>query len=554
MIKSFATVFLGCGLVLRLCAAESGDTVLVIYNAAMPSSKEVAQHYAERRNVPSNQILGLNLPENEVISRGDFNGRLLKPVIEFVETNHLFTFAPVMGGGSSNNPASANGWKVIASKIRYAVLCYGVPLRVAEDPSIIETGMDNIQQPLRRNGAAVDAELALLPCRDSYQKTGPLKNALYGATNGSFFHPTNGLLMVARLDGPTPAIASGLVDKAMSAETNGLWGRGYFDARGLTNTAYVLGDEWIEAAYKITRAFGFESTIDRQPTTFPAAFPLSQVALYAGWYDENVSGPFALPEVEFMPGAFAYHLHSYSAATLRAPHKHWAGPLLAVGATATFGYVDEPYLQATSDLGVFFSRWLMGQFSFGEASYAAQPALSWQTTVIGDPLYRPFAIPLQTLHQNLLRRHSKLIEWSHLRVCSRNEVTDLALRELINYLDSQEITKQSAILTEKLGDYYQAIGKKESAARACERALKLDPSPQQKARLTFTLADRLIALGKESEAFDVYQQFHDATPAYPDALGLCQKLGALAQKLNKPGSALRYEAEIKRLTAKGMAQ
>jgi hypothetical protein len=29
-------------------------------------------------------------------------------------------------------------------------------------------------------------------------------------------------------------------------------------------------------------------------------------------------------------------------------------------------------------------------YTFGEAAWAAQPVLSWQTTVIGDPLYRPF--------------------------------------------------------------------------------------------------------------------------------------------------------------------
>ena len=40
-------------------------------------------------------------------------------------------------------------------------------------------------------------------------------------------------------------------------------------------------------------------------------------------------------------------------------------------------------------MAVFFTRWLKG-FSFGEAAYASQPVLSWQTTVIGDPLYRPF--------------------------------------------------------------------------------------------------------------------------------------------------------------------
>jgi len=42
--------------------------------------------------------------------------------------------------------------------------------------------------------------------------------------------------------------------------------------------------------------------------------------------------------------------------------------------------------------------------------------LSWQTTVVGDPLYRPFLTSGQSLHEALTRRHSPLIEWSHLRL------------------------------------------------------------------------------------------------------------------------------------------
>jgi len=34
------------GLAARLCAAESGGSVLVVYNTSMPGSKDVAEHYA----------------------------------------------------------------------------------------------------------------------------------------------------------------------------------------------------------------------------------------------------------------------------------------------------------------------------------------------------------------------------------------------------------------------------------------------------------------------------------------------------------------------------
>ena len=231
-------------------------------------------------------------------------------------------------------------------------------------------------------------------------------------------NPTNGILLVARLDGPTADIARGLVDKALQAERDGLWGRAYFDARGLTQsqTNYWLGDEWILGAAQISRALGFETVVDDKPGLFPLDFPMSQIALYAGWYADSACGPFQLPKVEFMPGAFAYHLHSFSAATLRSASQGWCGPLLAKGATCTMGCVYEPYLPLTPNVALFLERFTIGQFTFGEAAWAAQPALSWQTTVVGDPLYRPFGKSPQALHDELARRHSPLIEWSFLRL------------------------------------------------------------------------------------------------------------------------------------------
>ena len=170
----------------------------------------------------------------------------------------------------------------------------------------------------------------------------------------------------------------------------------------------------------MVRRLGFETVIDDKPDTFSAAFPMSQIAFYAGWYDGQFSGPFTVSKVEFMPGAVAYHLHSFSAHVLRTPDQYWVGPLLAKGATATIGYVEEPYLEGTINVAAFFADFTALGFNFGEAAYAAQPSISWQTTVVGDPLYRPFGRKnpadhfgkrLQELHGELLARKSKLIEW-----------------------------------------------------------------------------------------------------------------------------------------------
>src|SRR5258708_6196029 len=271
------------GLALR--AGDSGDDVVVVYNTRVPESKGVAEYYAQRRSVPKEHIFGFSMTTNEEISRIEFRDSLQSPLAKALESSHLWHIGSVIVPATTNKPRHVE-WRVTQTKIRYLALCYGIPLRIAEAPNIREGGDENVRPELRRNVAAVDSELALLPMSEMKLPIGgPLRNWTYGATNAALLHPTNGILLVARLDGPSAAIARGLVDKAMEADTNGLWGRAYFDARGLTNGDYRLGDDWIRASASITRPFGFETELDDSPNTFPASFPMSQIAFYAGWYD-----------------------------------------------------------------------------------------------------------------------------------------------------------------------------------------------------------------------------------------------------------------------------
>lgn len=475
-------------------AKETGDAVVLIYNSRVPESKEVALHYAERRKVPANQMVGFELPVTEEMTRSDYRTLLERPLLEFLEKKKLFSFKPDL----SSNESGAQ-WKLGETKIRYVVLCYGVPTKILADGSLAEPEAKKLPKELQRNEAAVDSELALLPLNNPKRLlAGPTVNPAFGATNAALLHPTNGILMVARLDGPNAVVARGLVDKAIQAETDGLWGRSYFDLRGVTNE-YKVGDDSLRVAAEANYKFGYETILDEKPETFAADFPMSQIAFYAGWYDANVSGPFTKPKVEWMPGAFAYHIHSYSAAKLRTTTENWVGPLLASGATATIGAVDEPYLIGTPDMSAFFTRFMQAGFSFGEAAYASQGALSWQITVVGDPLYRPFARKLQELHEDLIARKSKLNEWAHLRIVDVNIAQGLSLAEAVNYLEAQPITKTSAILTEKLGDLYFAQGKPASANQSYKDALKIEVTPQQKVRLEKWVANTAEAAAKSLE-------------------------------------------------------
>ncbi len=512
-----------------LASAAPGDSALVLYNSASEDSKAVAVHYSAVRGVPANQVLGLPLPKGETMTRTEFREQLQAPLLKALTQRGLWK---LRADAASREFNVTNLPAVTESQVRFAVLCYGVPLKITRDNALTEASAEKLPPELRRNEAAVDGELAALPlAAGRHQLTSALPNRNYAATNTAALHPTNGILLVARLDGPTVAIARALVDKALEAERDGLWGRAYFDARGLHEGAYVTGDEWLRKAAGSVRRFGFETVLEDTAPTFSAGFPLSQVGLYAGWYDGNVSGPFTRPQVEFLPGAVAYHLHSFSAYTLRSADKYWCGPLLAKGATATLGCVEEPFLAGTPDLGVFFHRLTAAGWTFGEAAYAAQGSLSWQTTVIGDPLYQPFGRHPAELHADLLKRRSPLVAWSHLRVVNLNLAQGSTAAEMIGYLNEQAETKTSSVLLEKLGDLQLGLQKPEFAVEAWDKALAAQPTPQQRVRLLLARAEQLTKLGREISALAAWQELAELLPNSPELNRVRQQVEEMKAKL-----------------------
>jgi len=509
-------------------ARAGGGEVVVIYNSRLPESKAVAEHYAQLRQVPETQVFGFALTTNEEMSRAEFHDTLQLPLAKKLEADKLWQFGSFTNAATNGQPERVIR-HVAESKIRYAVLCWGVPLKIASDPALREPANTNQPPQFQRNEAAVDSELAWLPMIEMNPLlTGPMQNWAYGATNTAWLNPTNGILLVARLDGPTADIARGLVDKAFQAERDGLWGRAYFDARGLEKTnSYYLGDEWILGAAQISRALGFETVVDDKPDVFPADFPMSQIAIYCGWYAGDACGPFAQPKVEFMPGAFAYHLHSGSATTIRDANRCWVGPLLAKGATCTMGCVFEPYLSLTPNVALFLERFTFGQFTFGEAAWAAQPALSWQTTVVGDPLYRPFGREPQVLLSELTQRHSPLIEWYYLRIANVEQLRGVPLPQIAGFLESLPATTNSAVLTEKLAGLYAIPS---NAVDAYERALTLNPTPEQRIRIRLALGEKLQAQDFVAAARRDYQKLLEEAPDYPGKTAIEEKIKLLGEK------------------------
>ncbi|MEC9331777.1 MAG: TIGR03790 family protein [Verrucomicrobiota bacterium] len=441
---------------------EEGTTVAVVYNSTLQESKSVADHYAKSRNVPENNLIGLPLSKNHTISRDEFTKTLEQPLIKALAKKKIL----------NDNVGT----------IRYLVLCWGVPFRVDKDNSI--KSPEGIPAPLQRNEASVDSELSLLPqLNEKIERTGIINNPVFNTNNRKSISPKNGLLMVARLDGPSSGLAKSLVDRAIAAEKKGLWGRAYIDLRGINSGALKSGEERLRQVAQIISRSGFTTVIDNKPTTMPVGFPGDRIAFYAGWYGINVEGLFAEETVDFVTGAIAYHLHSYNGSMIRDAHSRWIGPFINKGATATFGSVFEPYLELTPNQPLFFARIIQNGFNFAEAGYAATPALSWQTVFVGDPLYRPFGKTPQEVESNLIKNESSDIEWFRLLAINQGLTGGAPKEAAILHIEQLKESAKSSILQEKLGELYADIGQKTKAATAFKNAINLSKSIKQKQRI-----------------------------------------------------------------------
>lgn len=237
-------------------------------------------------------------------------------------------------------------------------------------------------------GAATDSELALL-WWDYYPRTDWIPNPLYYRAR-----PTSApVLMVMRLDGPSPAIVEKMMHTSIQVEETGLDGIAALDARGLDPVdekgqpnPFGAFDEHIRNLALLLRTkTKLRIKLGDQEPVFPA-HTVHDVALYCGWYSVGKY----IPGCDFNPGAVGYHIASYEMVSLHTPSTYWVRGLLSDGVVATLGPVAEPYLSAFPHPDEFFPLLLTGKLTLAEVYWKTTPMASWMLCFIGDPLYVPY--------------------------------------------------------------------------------------------------------------------------------------------------------------------
>ncbi|KPJ99369.1 MAG: hypothetical protein AMK71_09895, partial [Nitrospira bacterium SG8_35_4] len=333
--------------------------IVILVNTKSPGSIHLGNVYAELRGVPDAHIIRITIDEKETISRNDYDDLIAKPVRRAI-----------------------NGFYDSGKKIRCLVATYGVPLKInAVKPLIMpqddiekynsalsqsqkelaelqeqkpkrETVDNETDKKIRQlkktiqnlnlmlgnlrgadTASAVDSELAFVLIGD-YSLRGMLPNPQLLYNRGKSFGHMGQVLMVSRLDAPTPELAEGLIHTAIETEKTGLKGRMYLDARGKRgNDAYGKFDEDIRRTAKVLEQSWMPVILDNRAQLFgPGEAP--DAALYCGWYSHKEY----VDAFTWAKGAVGYHIASSEAMSLHNPKpRYWVKSMIERGLIASIG-------------------------------------------------------------------------------------------------------------------------------------------------------------------------------------------------------------------------
>ncbi len=477
-------------------AAGEADHVVVLVNANDRDSADVAKYYTETRGIPAENIIALNMPIKETVTVREFVDTIYNPLLNALIDQKWMTAVKATG----RDIVGRERVTIATHRISYLVTTRGVPLRIANDPALLETNLDQLPKQFRVNNGSVDGELALLASPANLPMTAFVPNPLF-----SNLEPTRldakRVIRVSRLDGPNVESVTRLIDRSLQAEAEGLMGRAYFDIGG----PHAKGDEWMNAAGDLAVKAFFDTDFEQTKRPMDGRDRYDAPAIYMGWYRQNAYGPWRAAKWSVPPGAIGFHLHSFSATTVRSTAKGWLGAFVNQGYCATVGNVYEPYLEYTHHPHKLLEALLNGH-TFGEAAMYSNPSLSWQGVAIGDPLYRPFKVGLDAQLKDSME--NPFSAYLCLRQINRLEAEGQG-DEALAFARAQFMRQPSLPLAYQLAKLYAADGESQKAVEALKVVRYMTVFSREELVLTKKIADFLRKHGESELALDVYQKLID---------------------------------------------
>jgi len=341
----------------------------------------VANYYIAKRGIPSANLCAITPPATTYLSSTAYNSTVKTPIQQCLNTL-----------GPQN--------------ILYIVFAYQTPYKIIA-PDNSGYALDqfvadiwDVYTPAGQFGIPGYAHPYYVEAQTQGNVYAPfLSLAAFRSQSGTL------LYSVWRLDAASAALANGLVDKALLAESSGLSGQVCIDEQiAIPTYDYSTSGtpDWdLRQAAAFSQLAGFTVTQDFNSAEFgtsPAPLRCDNAALYSGGYSLNhYNDAFG-----WNAGAIGFHLDSASGYDPRGG-TNWSANALQKGITATSGAVSEPFFsgQPHPD-GVF--RNLFEGANIGDAFMRNTMFLKWTMMNMGDPLYTPFpaGFPTVTAPQNSL--------------------------------------------------------------------------------------------------------------------------------------------------------
>lgn len=532
--------FFGLWLPLLTVCADGNDEaerVVIVVNSNDPSSLEIGQYYAQKRGIPKSNIIQLSTSTAEKITVREYVDTIYNPLL-----TELIAMGRVEGVRRSGPDRYGRvGMSVALNSVSYLVTIRGIPLRIANDPTLLEAKFAELPKQFQINQGAVDSELALLLAPAEVSMTALIQNPVFNKKR-PLASDLSRLLRVTRLDGPDAVSVKKLVDRTLEAEETGLMGRAYFDIGG----PHATGDEWFNAALDLAQAAHFDTDFETTKKRMGLNSRYDGPAIYMGWYKQNAYGPWAEPRWPVPPGAIGFHLHSFSATTMRNVKKGWLAAFVKQGYSVTMGNVYEPYLQHTHRPQHLLELLLEGH-TFGEAVAYSNPALSWMGVAIGDPLYRPFKVNLS--EQLSQEPDGSFSAYVYIREVNRlqSEVSDEAA---LKYARMKFVEHPTLAMAYKLSRLYSKQGKENEAGEALKIIRYITVFSNDEQMLVKKIADQLHRVGESALALEVYERLINQRNMKKELrIALLRGAAPIAADLGNSTQSSRWTLEARQLAA-----
>jgi len=416
------------------------NMVAVCYRRGDSESKQVADYYAEMRNIPSTNLVSLPcLSHDNILTEQQYIDQIETPI-----WNALYGTGSELGVGSGlvSSAHMADIWVI--------VLCYNVPY-------VFESN--------ERDLLSVASRLHIIG--NSSPNKHP--NYTYDRKTWRFFNAedASGLMMVSHLDAPCSEIAQILIDRSVEIDIIPfVTGSINIDPYGkkFTNVQLEYEDDLVDFIERDSENFGLSvsSTVDLEdPYQDPQIHVLNGDSFYWGWYTPFVS--YNLFEESSKRRVFLYNADDEGVNELYSPidvnnSDRWCKMCISTepGYASCAGTVNSPGEDAYLRPRPLFEALFRGA-CLGEAFLYSSPYVNWKIMLIGDPLMVvnfPTQYEDPGLHVNeSIRLLQRSVERSYAWGLRQAALAQLALNQIVESEDLNE----TDLLLHPIYDWYQSV-------------------------------------------------------------------------------------------------